>query len=597
MASISANGSRGHHRFTLNVNETSTSTANNTSTVSWSLVLSPIVSGYDWNFSSTVPVTYSININGSVYTGNIMSYNGSATVTVRSGSQTVAHNNDGTKSIGFSFSVSSINKSYLPGSASANGSMNLTTILRQAFITNAPNFNDEQNPTITYNNPLGNGVTTLQACISLTGSTDDIAYRDISKTGTSYTFELTETERNILRNATTSNSRNVIFYVKTVYSGNTYYSTATKTFSIINGNPIFENFTYQDTNTTITAITDNDQVLVKGLSTLQVVISSANKMEAIKGATEKNYVATIDTINQNVNYSDSDLTINLGTVNAIGTQRLNIRAYDSRNNSTLVYKDIMVYDYTAPAITFSAERLNNFEAQTTLKVSGSFASLLIDNVEKNDIQSVQYRYQEIGSDTWSSWTNIIYTTSGNTFTCPDTIIALDNTKEFIIEVKVADNLSNNSVTATIDVGEAIFFISSNLKKVYVNDEEVITKSTLDKYKPVVLWEAPDPNMNNFPSQSITFSTSDYDYFEVYYIAYKDTRSILYTKVPKGHSTTLSGVFWHSSQNYIGSRGMTRESDTVYRFGNGKWYPNNQTVNDWFMPLKIIGFKYYDGSTL
>ena len=40
MASISANGSRGHHRFTLNVNETGTNTSNNTSTVSFSFQLS-----------------------------------------------------------------------------------------------------------------------------------------------------------------------------------------------------------------------------------------------------------------------------------------------------------------------------------------------------------------------------------------------------------------------------------------------------------------------------------------------------------------------------------------------------------------------------
>ena len=466
MASIIGDGSRGHHRFTLNVSETSTSTANNTSVVSWELVLSPIVSGYNWNYSSTVPVTYSIYIDGVNYTGNIMSYDGSSTVVIRNGSQTITHNNDGTKEIGFSFSISSINKSYLPGSASASGSMDLTTILRQATITNAPNFNDEENPTITYSNPLGNSVTTLQACISLSGSTDDITYRDISKTETSYIFELTTAERNILRSATTSNSRNVIFYVKTVYGGNTYYSTATKTFSIVNGNPIFEDFTYQDTNSTITAITDNNQVLVKDLSTLQVAINSANKMEAIKEATARNYVITIDAINQNVNYSDSDLTIDLGTINTAGTQRLNVRAYDSRNNSTLVYKDIMVYDYTAPAITFSAKRLNNFEAQTTLKVSGSFASLLIDNVEKNGIQNVQYRYKEIGTDTWSSWENITYVTNENTFTCPDTVISLDNTKEFNIEVKVIDNLSDNSATTTIDVGKPIFFISSNEKTCY-----------------------------------------------------------------------------------------------------------------------------------
>ena len=136
MASCSGNGSRGHHKFTLNVNETYVSDAsNNYSDVAWSLVLSPITSGYDWNHSSTVPVTYSVNVNGAVSSGNIMKYDGSSTVSVASGSTRVYHNNDGTKSIGFSFSVSSIDKSYLPGSASGSGSMNLTTIARYLTIT------------------------------------------------------------------------------------------------------------------------------------------------------------------------------------------------------------------------------------------------------------------------------------------------------------------------------------------------------------------------------------------------------------------------------------------------------------------------------
>lgn len=51
MASISANGSRGHHRFTLNVNETGTNAGANQSTVSFSLVLSSNVTRTTANLS------------------------------------------------------------------------------------------------------------------------------------------------------------------------------------------------------------------------------------------------------------------------------------------------------------------------------------------------------------------------------------------------------------------------------------------------------------------------------------------------------------------------------------------------------------------
>ena len=98
----------------------------------------------------------------------------------------------------------------------------------------------QANPTITYSNPAGNSASSLQACISLTGANADVGYRDISKTGTSYTFNLTTAERNVLRNAcTTSNSRKVTFFVRTVIGGNTFYSTIERTLTIVNANPSF----------------------------------------------------------------------------------------------------------------------------------------------------------------------------------------------------------------------------------------------------------------------------------------------------------------------------------------------------------------------
>ena len=137
MASISANGSRGHHKFTLNVNETYVSGgADNYSDVSWDLILEPIQRGWDWYYSATVPVKYSVNIDGTIYEGNIMSYDGQSTVTVASNSKRIYHNSDGSKSINFSFSVwDNVSANYLPGSASNSGSMNLTTIPRYANIT------------------------------------------------------------------------------------------------------------------------------------------------------------------------------------------------------------------------------------------------------------------------------------------------------------------------------------------------------------------------------------------------------------------------------------------------------------------------------
>ncbi len=278
MATISSNGSKGHHKFTLEVNETSYSLDNNTSEISFTFKLSPVVKNYDWSGWGSY-ISYTVTINETNYTGTIPKYDGTSTVTLKSGTQTISHEDDGTKSISISFSVSDgAGKSYTPGNASASGSVVLTSIPRQATIASAPDFNDENNPKITYSNAAGNSVSSLQACISLTGSNADIAYRDISKTGSEYTFNLTETERNVLRNnCTTSNSRTVVFIIKTVIGNNTYYSTLTRTLSIVNATPTAGSLSYEDRNSTISAITQNNQHIVRNQSSLRVNYGSATE--------------------------------------------------------------------------------------------------------------------------------------------------------------------------------------------------------------------------------------------------------------------------------------------------------------------------------
>lgn len=412
----------------------------------------------------------SSNIDGtpSSYPGSIDVTN--QEVTLQEVSREHTHGNDGgsgylKKGCSWASVYSSVN-------GGTEGYFSLPVINRQANVTSATDFTDETNPTINYTNPAGYRI---NARLEFAG--EIIQRNNIANTGT-YTFDLTNAERELLRSKTpNSNSMTVREVIATYVNSEseTNWSWEDKTMTIVNANPIFNNFTYQDTNTNVTSITGNNQILVKGLSTLQATISVANKMEALKGATPKNYVTTIGTINQSINYDDeNDVIFNLGTINSSGTQRLNIRAYDSRNNSTLVYKDITVYDYANPIINFTAERLNNFEAQTTLSVDGSFSSLIIDNVEKNTIQSVQYRYKERDSSTWGNWNNMTFTITNNEYECSDVILALDNTKEFDVEVKVVDNLSNNNVIASVDVGKSIFFISSNEKTCYINDYEVAT---------------------------------------------------------------------------------------------------------------------------
>lgn len=131
---LSANGSKGHHKFTLRVSEDSTS--GNSSIISYTFTISPIQNGYDWSDWGS-SISYSITLGTNIYTGTIPAYNGRTIVTLKSGSNIeIAHNSDGTKTIEIEFSVSdSTNVNYTCGTASASDTFKLTDLHKAPELT------------------------------------------------------------------------------------------------------------------------------------------------------------------------------------------------------------------------------------------------------------------------------------------------------------------------------------------------------------------------------------------------------------------------------------------------------------------------------
>lgn len=475
------------YTLTSTFTENSTKIDSNTSSITVTAKLSCNGTYWTSSYNSTLEVYWydnNSNNNGKLVASvSFTGMNNTSDSKTVSGTITVTHKSDGTLS-GYAkavFTKGATTSIYAPASGDVSTSnTELTKIPRYSVMSSANNFNDEDNPKITFSNPT-NGYFSLRAKIGVSSNYNLIS-RDIPKTSTSYTFELTETERNTLRElCTDSNSLTVRLAICSM-SGTTELSTSylDKTMTIINGSPTFSDFTYKDINSVVTEITGNNQVLIKGLSILQVTIPSANKMVAIKKATPKNYVATIDDINKTIDYDTSNLDINLGVINSSGAKRLNVRAYDSRNNSTLVYKDIIVYDYNKPVVNASLTRLNNFENETTLKVNGTYSRLTINDTDKNVINKVQYRYREINGS-WSEWITLNITTNDNKFTCNDIILSLDNTKGFEFEIQVTDNFETTTVSQNVDIGQAIFFISTNKKACYINGQEILTYDVIDSW--------------------------------------------------------------------------------------------------------------------
>jgi len=246
---------------------------------------------------------------------------------------------------------------------------------------------------------------------------------------------------------------------------------------LVDVDPAFTDFTYFDSNGTTKAITGNDQVFIQGQSRLSVKIAKEKKAEPKKFATMTKYLGSAFGVSVTKNYSaTSDVQIDIGTVNASTNQVVSVSAIDSREFTTTKTKNITVIPYSRPTINVSASRKGNFENETIAKISGNIASLKIGNAEKNGVLSLKCRSKSSMNSDFGDAQNIPFTLDSDmTLRVPDFHIALDNTLKHTLEFEVIDKLSSVKVYVEIDVGIPIFRISTKTKKLYNNEERVLTE--------------------------------------------------------------------------------------------------------------------------
>lgn len=246
---------------------------------------------------------------------------------------------------------------------------------------------------------------------------------------------------------------------------------------LVNVEPTFTDFTYFDSNGTTKAITGNDQVFIQGQSRLSVKITEEKKAEAKKYATMTKYLASAFGVSITKNYSaTSDVQIDIGAVNASTNQVVSVSAIDSREFSTTKTKNITVIPYSRPTINISAGRKGNFENETIAKISGNIASLKIGNTEKNGVLSLKCRTKSSMDSDFGPAQNVPFTLDSDmVLRVPDFHVALDNTLKHTLEFEIVDKLSSVKVYVEIDVGIPIFRISTKTKKLYNNEERVLTE--------------------------------------------------------------------------------------------------------------------------
>ena len=217
-------------------------------------------------------------------------------------------------------------------------------------------------------------------------------------TGTSKS--VTPTASEIYKLIPNSSSIKLRYVITTTANGKSYTNYKECTFSVTNSNPTFSNFTYADTNSKTIALTGNNQIIIKGYSSVKGIISVANKAIAKNSATISKYRLVIGESQKEANYS-SNTEVGITIANA-NNNVFNMYAIDSRGNSTLKTISPSTYKtYSDIAIkTAVAEREDNgIGSRVILSFSGSIWNNNFGTIQ-NEIVSCKYKYKKTTDSTW-----------------------------------------------------------------------------------------------------------------------------------------------------------------------------------------------------
>ena len=402
----------------------SQSVENNSSVVSWKMEL---VSGQYGEIVATSQSAWEITVNGTKYTGkeNIGIAN-NATKTLASGSTTIAHNADGSKSFSYSFSQTmhiTFSGEYI-STVSGSGSGTLDTIARASqpscitwpeHTQNVGYFGDEIS--IHMNRKSSNFTHTVRYAFgSLSGT---IA----TGVGTGTTWVIPNSFMDLLP-ASTSGSGTI--YVDT-YNGSTKVGTKYCGFTAKVRDSVKPGVTFKLEDTT--GIDDIYGSPVKGLSKIKVTVTATPAYSSP--------IASCTISANGVNYSGTTATTDF--LKTSGTSRVTAIVKDKRGRSNSTNYDMNVQDYNAPSV--SALSVHRCTSDGTANDQGGYIkatfSATVSSMNSKNTATYKLKYKKSSA---TSYTTITLSALANKYSASNYsyIFEADVNSSYDVEVSVQD---------------------------------------------------------------------------------------------------------------------------------------------------------------
>ncbi|WP_270432605.1 DUF859 family phage minor structural protein [Holdemanella biformis] len=443
MAQFSGNigistGQTDKYSLLLDVSEKSYSIENNTSTVEWWV---GIRSNTAYHNHYGLAETYTVVINGSTVHSAVHkpTVGNGQTVWVASGTATVGHNADGSKTVAVSASFNNADRgTYLPTTGSCSGSLKLTTIPR-ATVPSVDKPSLDCGSVIKFTGTSASSNFSHKLYTTWNNEEKLIATIDKGSTAVSYSYTIPTSWEKNMPNTTSA----IATFILETLNGDTVIGrkSINATVQVRSGIvPTIGNPTIEDTNSISKAM----GLYVQSQSCIKFTIPTSGN----QGST----ITSVSTKFNNQTYSGSTFTTQ--AIQDSGTLTYTITVTDSRGRTATKSGSINVVAYNPPSLTnVSAKRANSSYAVD--ESSGTYALLHFKvgftSLSNKNVTSFYIQYRASGASSWNkinSWANN-YTLNqdykaGNLFTSTTTTYEI----AFGVKDKFMSDYSWQIVTVT-----------------------------------------------------------------------------------------------------------------------------------------------------
>lgn len=349
--------------------------------------------------------------------------------------------------------------------------IDIPTIDRAVIPITADNFNDEGNPSFSYEITTGTSigyymydgaeeptayvrnsdtieddtVTALQVALSFDGETIDIPYREVPLDKTSYTFELTDAEREILRQKAQGAPTVPIYYmtkvtreVNTSYGSNPlseYHATADfvgklqRNFTVVGCNPSLNSDVWDIKEETLALTGDKDTVI-----RYESMVEFAVRATASKNAT---------IVSQSVTCGSKTVDgLEYGVIDDVESGAFIFKATDSRNLTAekTVQKNLIEYVKPTCYQKLSMEMSGEFDTRVVVKVNGNYYNGSFGAVDNTLLLEVRYTNNDGVMGDWQV-INDTPTFNGNTYSVETKIEGFSYSKAYVFQCRATDKLN------------------------------------------------------------------------------------------------------------------------------------------------------------